>query len=334
MRFVIRNVSFDHPMADLKLLNWRKICHSRDDEQYLIPPELGNGYFRRIKVDTDIQFIIRSLESNTDLEFDIVPDDLGHQLSFKLAGPASRCLSNIDGSEIGIPLNCRSYAERIQIPHTLKIPANEKYLAFSVWLKPSFLKGYGIKICDNACRIKPTGVDGRYLRSPHRLGIITPEMLTVVYDILSTTMKSPIKKVFLIGKTLELLGLHIARSKSEAELESIPPQLNEADIDRIYLAEQILLKNLKNPPSLKKLAEEAGLNDYKLKIGFRYVFGNSVFRHLQFHRLETAKRLLNNGNMNVTEVMEYTGYSSLSFFASIFRDRFGINPGTLRSSPT
>jgi len=80
-----------------------------------------------------------------------------------------------------------------------------------------------------------------------------------------------------------------------------------------------------------ELARLAGLNDYKLKAGFRQVFGTTVFGYLRQQRLEQARQLLQAQEISVTEAAATVGYSSQGHFAAAFRKQFGINPKDLRA---
>ena len=97
-------------------------------------------------------------------------------------------------------------------------------------------------------------------------------------------------------------------------------------MDRIHYAKAILMDNLSDPPTLGELAHRVSLNDYKLKVGFRQVFGTTVFGYLHQHRMEVARQLLAAQRMNVKEVARTVGYASQSRFATAFRKRFGMNP--------
>lgn len=81
-----------------------------------------------------------------------------------------------------------------------------------------------------------------------------------------------------------------------------------------------------DPPSFPALSRKIGLNDYKLKAGFKAMFGTTVFGYLREKRLEKALLLLQQGEMNVTETSSAVGYSNTSYFAEGFREKYGVNP--------
>jgi AraC-like DNA-binding protein len=110
-----------------------------------------------------------------------------------------------------------------------------------------------------------------------------------------------------------------------------PDKISPSDLDRLYQAKEILLQDLENPPSLLELAQQVGLNDYKLKAGFRQVFGTTVFGYLHQQRMQRAYDLLTSSDLNVTEVANQVGYTSLSAFSSAFKKFFKVSPSSCRA---
>ena len=106
--------------------------------------------------------------------------------------------------------------------------------------------------------------------------------------------------------------------------------LNASDVERIHHASKILLSNLGEPPSLLALSRLVGLNDYKLKIGFRQVFGTTVFGYLYQHRMQQAQALLKVGKCSVSDVAGLVGYTNLSAFSTAFKRKFGMSPNTYK----
>ncbi len=106
-------------------------------------------------------------------------------------------------------------------------------------------------------------------------------------------------------------------------------ELSAADCSKLRQAKQIMERNMVDPPTLIELARMIGMNDYKLKAGFKELFGTTVFGYLREYRLEQAMLLLQNGGSNVNETACAVGYSNPSYFAEAFREKFGVNPGVL-----
>jgi AraC family transcriptional regulator, transcriptional activator of the genes for pyochelin and ferripyochelin receptors len=134
------------------------------------------------------------------------------------------------------------------------------------------------------------------------------------------------KQMYLESKAVELIMLHFQQFQEQEVHDCSLTAKSLSDIEKIYQAKEILLSNLENPPSLMELARQVGLNDFKLKRGFRQVFGTSAFKYLHDYRLEKARQLLVSGEMNVEEVAFKVGFDSRSYFALAFRKKFGLNP--------
>ena len=69
-----------------------------------------------------------------------------------------------------------------------------------------------------------------------------------------------------------------------------------------------------------------GLNVKALKEGFKELYGKPVINYLFHYRMEEAKKMLEQGNENVSEIAPQVGYSSASHFITAFKRKFGVTP--------
>ena len=155
----------------------------------------------------------------------------------------------------------------------------------------------------------------------------TPAMNVAIHQILNCPYRGLLKRMYLESKTLELITHKLAQVVPPKCGLRNPSPLRPADIERIHEAKDVLISNMQNPLSLIELARQVGLNDTKLKRGFRQVYGTSVFTYLRDYRFEYARRLLEERRINVSEVAFAVGYSRLDYFISSFKARFGTTPG-------
>lgn len=161
--------------------------------------------------------------------------------------------------------------------------------------------------------------------------VLTPRMQQVIDEIRTCGFQGGIKKLFLQSKALELLALQCQQFETMRDRETTSAwKPTPADVQKIYLARDILLHDLGNVPSLSNLSRLTGLNEFKLKSGFKKIFGNTVFGYLSEHRLELSQQWLREGEKNLTEIAADAGYSSLSHFSNAFRKKFGVSPGKMR----
>jgi AraC family transcriptional regulator, transcriptional activator of the genes for pyochelin and ferripyochelin receptors len=161
----------------------------------------------------------------------------------------------------------------------------------------------------------------------HRsLGKTTSEMQQALQRLLHCPYQGLTRHLYLESQALELLSLQFAQW-SEQDQTTIPPLvLGADDIERIHQAKAILAESLMHPPSITALARQVGLNDYKLKLGFRQVFETTPFGYLRSQRLDLAQQLLSDTELSVEKVAISVGYQSHSSFTAAFRRQFGTTP--------
>lgn len=159
---------------------------------------------------------------------------------------------------------------------------------------------------------------------------ITPYMETLVHQLLHCNKQGIMKRLFLESKVMELLMLQIEQFETAVDQKSVTI-MKANDAEKIHYARHLLEQNISNPYSLLELARMVGLNDFKLKKGFKEIFGNTVFGYLHEIRMQEAKKLLLDQQKSIHEVAEYCGYQYVQHFSTAFKKRFGITPGGMRT---
>lgn len=150
----------------------------------------------------------------------------------------------------------------------------------------------------------------------------------LVREIGQCALPAAVQPLWLRAKVLELLAL-IGASVAE----TVPAGLSEYDQEQLRFVRDYLTAHVQAPPSLTVLARLAGLNECKLKRGFKALFGLPVFAYLAEYRLREAYLLVEQAGLSATEIAFELGYSSLQHFSAAFRKRFGVAPSTLRPRP-
>jgi len=155
-------------------------------------------------------------------------------------------------------------------------------------------------------------------------------MHNCINDIMNCRFSGGLKLLFLQSKCVELLAMQaqafeIATKKvDKSKLKTVYDQ------DRIYYAREYLIQHASSPPSLPELAKVAGINEFKLKQGFKEVFNDTVFGHLSDYRLSKAKDLLSDKSKDIKHIANDLGYSSVQHFSNAFSKKFGVSPGKAR----
>jgi AraC-like DNA-binding protein len=153
---------------------------------------------------------------------------------------------------------------------------------------------------------------------------VPAQLFVVLNQLFNIQLSEASSKLYFQAKTLEILSLYFSTRKPNTE--SCPFLNDEEAVRKIKHAKEHLLRNMENPPTLKELARLAGLNEYQLKVGFKEIYGNTVYGYLLDHKLDHSRALLDKGKYQVNQVAYEIGYTNPSHFIAAFRKKFGVTP--------
>ena len=154
---------------------------------------------------------------------------------------------------------------------------------------------------------------------------ISPSMAIVLSQLFHYNLHPNIKNLYYKGKGYELLSLYFNRSE-DPDAEQCPFLIDEENVMKIKKAKEIVIANMAEPPGLQELADQVGLNLKKLKMGFKQIYGDTVYGFLFDYKMECARKLLDSGSYNVNEVGLKIGYSTGSHFIAAFKKKFATTP--------
>ena len=81
-----------------------------------------------------------------------------------------------------------------------------------------------------------------------------------------------------------------------------------------------------DPASLDGLSKQFGINEFKLKHGFKVLFDTSPMRYLQNKRLAYSLTLLRETDMSIKSIADEIGYAHAANFTIAFTKSFGRAP--------
>lgn len=284
---------------------------------------LGKGYFQFIELRAGLSLQIFEVEFQENLLVEVQPYQAELEFVFKFAGNGE----SADG--------------------LLTRPAQD-YIFSGVYHKGNYKRGTG-KTLEVCIHLEPEtlrtllegysepippdleqAIAGTCEQSMLRSDTLTPAKQTALAQILNCPYQGLTRKMYLESKVLELMALKLASViPQDPSFETLSTQRSQ-DVERIYQARDILIRNPEDPPSLLDLAKQIGINDWKLKRGFREIFGTTVFGYLHSYRMEMAQQMLQAGQSSVATVANTVGYSNPGHFAAAFKRRFGVTPKNYR----
>ncbi|MEO6683973.1 MAG: AraC family transcriptional regulator [Ginsengibacter sp.] len=107
-------------------------------------------------------------------------------------------------------------------------------------------------------------------------------------------------------------------------------RLSAHDIKCIETAKEFILADLTRHYSIPEIAEYAGININKLKVGFKLLYSSGIYNYLQERRLERGKYLLENTDKSLKEIIPLIGYKHISSFIKAFKKEYGLPPDVWR----
>ncbi len=154
---------------------------------------------------------------------------------------------------------------------------------------------------------------------------ITPLMKQIIYDFLNCPFEGVFRKVYLEAKLLELFTLQVDQLE-----RGYNRPVSRRDTEKLFFIKEYLTEHPETACSLHELSELAGLNDFKLKRGFKALFQTTVFRYLTDVRMEKAKCMLHEEGVSIAEVAFSIGYKNPQHFTAAFKRKYGYLPSAVR----
>ena len=151
----------------------------------------------------------------------------------------------------------------------------------------------------------------------------------IIHSIIHCTFEGQARTFFLEAKALELLALYLVAT------EQTPKNYiyckSEYDRERLFFAKTYLLQHYEMPPTIAELARIAGINEFKLKNGFKELFGDTIHNFVNNYKMDIALKILSEGQTKASQVAFDLGFSSLQHFSKAFRQKFGYPPSRVRN---
>jgi len=211
------------------------------------------------------------------------------------------------------------YNPQKELPVHLEIAPHSWVISVLISIKK--FHGFFSEQADHIPFLSSDNSDKKYYKDEK----INPSMAIVLSQLFHFNLHPSIKKLYFKGKIYELLSLYFNRAE-DANTEQCPFLIDEENVIKIRKAKDIVIANMAEPPGLQELADHVGINLKKLKMGFRQIYGDSVYSFLFDYKMDYARKLLDSGSFNVNEVGLRIGYSTSSHFIAAFKKKFGTTP--------
>ncbi|GAA4213494.1 AraC family transcriptional regulator [Pedobacter jeongneungensis] len=173
-----------------------------------------------------------------------------------------------------------------------------------------------------AAATEPLSLQSQWFQQP-----VKPETSLILQHIINCKHEEKAKRLFLEARILDLMIMFLNQNQEQQSIT-----FKQEDINKIMLAKQLVEHDLQRPNSLIELSRKAGINDYKLKKGFKELTGHTVFGYLYKIRMEKAHYFLSKEKKSVNEVAFLVGYKNAQHFIAAFKKKYHILPGSLNKN--
>lgn len=289
--------------------------------------DVGNGLITGSLFSDGIGFLLFNCTFKEDMILHFV-DDSPAPLFFFFCTEGQIRHSFDDGNirYLLLPLQGTITANRLKKEQVMTLPGKQKILFSCLMInRAAYLKKIDCIVDKMPEKLAAIFEDTQAKDSFFYQGNYSISASSCLKKIVNDRHSGLVRSTFFEAKVLELLSRQVKQFKDDLLSPSKQIMLRDYDIKRIKKAEEILLEDLVNPPIIAELAKKAGINQQKLKRGFKIIFDTTINKYLRNERLERASLLILKGHA-IKEAAQAVGYSNQSHFATRFKEKYGVLP--------
>jgi len=121
--------------------------------------------------------------------------------------------------------------------------------------------------------------------------------------------------------------LRESTTMEKLEPDTLSPR-DKAFLKKFYA---IMEENLTNPePDIVAICSSLAMSRSKFYYKIKGLTGESPMEYFRSYKLNRAAEMLKTGEYNISEIADMTGFSTPSYFSTLFKKRFGVSPSEYR----
>lgn len=150
-------------------------------------------------------------------------------------------------------------------------------------------------------------------------------ILAIINELLSAPYNKDTSQLFNEEKVQDLFNLLFDPASLTAKIK-----LHRREVEALHEVKMKIEENYTLHFSTQQISKEFGINEFKLKAGFRQLFGMGLFDCLIRVRMEKALELIRDDDLPIKQIASLVGYKRLPAFVTAFKKYFGKPPGQTR----
>lgn len=300
----------------------QRIGASLQDNTLTLPPSLGVGSIKRIRLSPDFSLLIHQYTLQEELILKRTAAD-------NTADRVTVLFQGHPGPEQRVPDDAAPADKRAEYTIRITSPDINSELHFSPNRAIFFtVLSMGRPALRNLLKIKTmNGVVEQILVGSQ--GFLFYETMSAdaqktLKTLVAADTQPELGELRIWIQVQELLCWLFERLLARATLKHRP--IHRVDADQLGRVRASVVADLSVPPQLPELAQLAGMSISKLTDLYKQVFGDSIYDYFQKARMEEAGYLLRQAGYSVSETGHRLGFSNLSHFSRLFEKHYGTKP--------
>ncbi|BDD07285.1 helix-turn-helix transcriptional regulator [Aureibacter tunicatorum] len=208
-------------------------------------------------------------------------------------------------------------------PFKITYPAKQRTRWMSIRVPYSFFKDWNYLLTDSFSRLLTENPKWYfYFRLPSHIESLVRDCFMIVND-------KKIRKSIFYSRAYEIIARISILVEDQGQF-IVKKNIHADDLSLMLQLKEYLLQDFSQPPSIEKLSKKYHMSISKIQRSFQSVYGISILKFFNQHRLEEAQRQIKYTDKTLLTISEELGFNSLPHFSSAFKKQFNENPSDLR----
>lgn len=294
-------------------------------KKYIVPSEIGNGSITNIYPNDDVALSIIRLKLDYPLVMNYEDYDSRFETTYCMKGHIVYSETGVVDTSLG--QNDMGIYIKPQSRGMMMFPSGEEILAVSLLGHNQFLENLPFREESMTYSKHETRTIADALLKPRKTSIQIGNQFA---QIAGKQIDDAIAPYFYDGAAKLILSTLWQEYIAAPQTGVTNHPLTSSEQAALYKARDILTHQYAEAPTIPQLAKMVSLNEYRLKQGFRELFGKTIHEFSRELKMANAKSLLENRELTISQIAYEVGYLNVSHFTRAFRKEYGQNPSDFR----
>jgi len=274
--------------------------------------------------DENFDILFLSSDFHEDIRIEKLQDTTHVSLHFQMRGNS---VADISGLKPGMGMSSGQFnlINCVDPISTFFFPKQKKYEYICVGLKPAFFNEVLVECGTDYESLLLKSQNSSSFSLFQNNHVINHFHLNALKLIQNPDLADSLKIPFLRSKVKELILLTLNDYNGGQAINY--KLISKTDEGKLLELREYLTANYLLTHTLEGLSKSFLLNEFKLKNGFKQLFGTSVFKYIQLLRLGYAYDLIQDGSLPIKEIAFLVGYESDAAFIRAYKNQYHNSPG-------